>query len=77
MSSRKLCAGFLTVRKLIIEHNAFAISSTSMFLPFSVSTPMMEVENFTIFIKNSIRFPTFNYTKYDNDKMKCDDEDDC
>ncbi|XP_061825611.1 P2X purinoceptor 3-like [Nerophis lumbriciformis] len=27
------------------------------------STPMMEVENFTIFIKNSIRFPTFNYTK--------------
>ncbi|XP_020493426.2 P2X purinoceptor 3 [Labrus bergylta] len=25
--------------------------------------PMMEVENFTIFIKNSIRFPTFNYTK--------------
>ncbi|CAG13439.1 unnamed protein product, partial [Tetraodon nigroviridis] len=26
-------------------------------------TPMMEVENFTIFIKNSIRFPTFNYTK--------------
>lgn len=28
------------------------------------STPMMETENFTIFIKNSIRFPTFNYTKY-------------
>lgn len=27
------------------------------------TTPMMEVENFTIFIKNSIRFPTFNYTK--------------
>uniref|UniRef100_A0A3Q2X6H8 Purinergic receptor P2X, ligand-gated ion channel, 3b n=1 Tax=Haplochromis burtoni TaxID=8153 RepID=A0A3Q2X6H8_HAPBU len=27
------------------------------------STPMMETENFTIFIKNSIRFPTFNYTK--------------
>ncbi|XP_030580494.1 P2X purinoceptor 3b [Archocentrus centrarchus] len=26
-------------------------------------TPMMEVENFTIFIKNSIRFPIFNYTK--------------
>uniref|UniRef100_A0A8C7XW42 P2X purinoceptor n=1 Tax=Oryzias sinensis TaxID=183150 RepID=A0A8C7XW42_9TELE len=26
-------------------------------------TPMMEVENFTIFIKNSIRFPKFNYTK--------------
>ncbi|XP_075907499.1 P2X purinoceptor 3b [Nelusetta ayraudi] len=26
-------------------------------------TPMMEVENFTIFIKNSIRFPLFNYTK--------------
>ncbi|XP_005949731.3 P2X purinoceptor 3b [Maylandia zebra] len=26
-------------------------------------TPMMETENFTIFIKNSIRFPTFNYTK--------------
>lgn len=25
--------------------------------------PMPEVENFTIFIKNSIRFPTFNYTK--------------
>uniref|UniRef100_A0A8C3A8L3 P2X purinoceptor n=1 Tax=Cyclopterus lumpus TaxID=8103 RepID=A0A8C3A8L3_CYCLU len=25
--------------------------------------PMMEVQNFTIFIKNSIRFPTFNYTK--------------
>ncbi|XP_028262206.1 P2X purinoceptor 3-like [Parambassis ranga] len=25
--------------------------------------PMMEVENFTIFIKNSIRFPIFNYTK--------------
>ncbi|KAM3865310.1 P2X purinoceptor 3b [Diretmus argenteus] len=25
--------------------------------------PMMEVENFTIFIKNSIRFPLFNYTK--------------
>uniref|UniRef100_A0A668TW43 P2X purinoceptor n=1 Tax=Oreochromis aureus TaxID=47969 RepID=A0A668TW43_OREAU len=27
------------------------------------TTPMMEIENFTIFIKNSIRFPTFNYTK--------------
>ncbi|XP_051242387.1 P2X purinoceptor 3b [Dicentrarchus labrax] len=27
------------------------------------TTPMKEVENFTIFIKNSIRFPTFNYTK--------------
>uniref|UniRef100_A0AAQ5YW55 P2X purinoceptor n=1 Tax=Amphiprion ocellaris TaxID=80972 RepID=A0AAQ5YW55_AMPOC len=27
------------------------------------TTPMMEVENFTIFIKNSIRFPYFNYTK--------------
>ncbi|XP_072319002.1 P2X purinoceptor 3b [Eucyclogobius newberryi] len=27
------------------------------------TTPMPEVENFTIFIKNSIRFPTFNYTK--------------
>ncbi|XP_040002523.1 P2X purinoceptor 3b [Xiphias gladius] len=27
------------------------------------TTQMMEVENFTIFIKNSIRFPTFNYTK--------------
>ncbi|KAM7009536.1 P2X purinoceptor 3-like [Tautogolabrus adspersus] len=27
------------------------------------TTPMMEVENFTIFIKNSIRFPTFNYNK--------------
>ncbi|MCJ8730317.1 hypothetical protein PDJAM_G00182920 [Pangasius djambal] len=26
-------------------------------------TPMMEVENFTIFIKNSIRFPRFNFTK--------------
>ncbi|XP_062377388.1 P2X purinoceptor 3b [Sardina pilchardus] len=26
-------------------------------------TPMMEVENFTIFIKNSIRFPLFNFTK--------------
>ncbi|CAL8333103.1 unnamed protein product [Merluccius merluccius] len=25
--------------------------------------PMREVENFTIFIKNSIRFPMFNYTK--------------
>ncbi|KAJ8371874.1 hypothetical protein AAFF_G00299120 [Aldrovandia affinis] len=25
--------------------------------------PMMEVENFTIFIKNSIRFPTFNFIK--------------
>ncbi|XP_014912764.1 P2X purinoceptor 3 [Poecilia latipinna] len=25
--------------------------------------PMNDVENFTIFIKNSIRFPTFNYTK--------------
>lgn len=25
--------------------------------------PMPEVEEFTIFIKNSIRFPTFNYTK--------------
>ncbi|CAL9701098.1 unnamed protein product [Knipowitschia caucasica] len=25
--------------------------------------PMPQVENFTIFIKNSIRFPTFNYTK--------------
>uniref|UniRef100_A0A8C7VQZ0 P2X purinoceptor n=3 Tax=Oncorhynchus mykiss TaxID=8022 RepID=A0A8C7VQZ0_ONCMY len=25
--------------------------------------PMMEVENFTIFIKNSIRFPLFNFTK--------------
>ncbi|KAJ0050852.1 hypothetical protein NL108_009200, partial [Boleophthalmus pectinirostris] len=25
--------------------------------------PMPEVENFTIFIKNSIRFPKFNYTK--------------
>ncbi|CAL8329286.1 unnamed protein product [Lota lota] len=25
--------------------------------------PMREVENFTIFIKNSIRFPLFNYTK--------------
>uniref|UniRef100_A0A8C9X3L4 P2X purinoceptor n=1 Tax=Sander lucioperca TaxID=283035 RepID=A0A8C9X3L4_SANLU len=32
-------------------------------LQLSFSTPMMEVENFTIFIKNSIRFPTFNYTK--------------
>lgn len=32
----------------------------------SFSPPMMEVENFTIFIKNSIRFPTFNYTKYGN-----------
>lgn len=31
--------------------------------PFLLSTPMMEVENFTIFIKNSIRFPTFDYTK--------------
>ncbi|XP_030005635.1 P2X purinoceptor 3b [Sphaeramia orbicularis] len=27
------------------------------------TTPMKEVENFTVFIKNSIRFPTFNYTK--------------
>uniref|UniRef100_A0A3B4BEB8 P2X purinoceptor n=1 Tax=Periophthalmus magnuspinnatus TaxID=409849 RepID=A0A3B4BEB8_9GOBI len=27
------------------------------------TTPMPEVENFTIFIKNSIRFPTFKYTK--------------
>ncbi|XP_031415592.1 P2X purinoceptor 3b [Clupea harengus] len=26
-------------------------------------SPMMEVENFTIFIKNSIRFPLFNFTK--------------
>ncbi|KAM6976805.1 P2X purinoceptor 3b [Aplochiton taeniatus] len=25
--------------------------------------PMMEVQNFTIFIKNSIRFPLFNFTK--------------
>ncbi|MBN3311765.1 P2RX3 protein, partial [Atractosteus spatula] len=25
--------------------------------------PMMEAENFTIFIKNSIRFPMFNFTK--------------
>uniref|UniRef100_A0A672ZH27 Purinergic receptor P2X, ligand-gated ion channel, 3b n=1 Tax=Sphaeramia orbicularis TaxID=375764 RepID=A0A672ZH27_9TELE len=31
---------------------------------FPHRTPMMEVENFTIFIKNSIRFPIFNYTKY-------------
>lgn len=40
---------------------------------------MMEVENFTIFIKNSIRFPTFNYTKYDNYDFNydaADDEDD-
>lgn len=35
-------------------------------LCLSLSTPMMEVENFTIFIKNSVRFPTFNYTKYEN-----------
>ena len=35
---------------------------------------MMEVENFTIFIKNSIRFPTFNYTKYENSVI--DDNDD-
>uniref|UniRef100_A0A671UXU6 P2X purinoceptor n=1 Tax=Sparus aurata TaxID=8175 RepID=A0A671UXU6_SPAAU len=38
------------------------------------TTPMMEVENFTIFIKNSIRFPTFNYTKYENSVF--DDNDD-
>lgn len=44
--------------------------------PFSLSTPMMEVENFTIFIKNSIRFPTFNYTKYDNYYFKYDDDGD-
>ncbi|XP_063075715.1 P2X purinoceptor 3b [Engraulis encrasicolus] len=28
-----------------------------------VIKPMMEVQNFTIFIKNSIRFPLFNFTK--------------
>ncbi|KAK7933505.1 hypothetical protein WMY93_004401 [Mugilogobius chulae] len=28
------------------------------------TTPMPEVENFTIFIKNSIRFPAFNYAKF-------------
>lgn len=37
---------------------------------------MMEVENFTIFIKNSIRFPTFNYTKYDSCDLRNDDGDD-
>uniref|UniRef100_A0A7N8XTA9 P2X purinoceptor n=1 Tax=Mastacembelus armatus TaxID=205130 RepID=A0A7N8XTA9_9TELE len=37
--------------------------SHCLFLFCHLSTPMMEVENFTIFIKNSIRFPTFNYTK--------------
>ncbi len=26
--------------------------------------PMNEVENFTIFIKNSIRFPLFNVTRW-------------
>ena len=39
--------------------------SVCFFIPLFLSTPMMEVENFTIFIKNSIRFPTFNYTKYE------------
>ncbi|CAB1325451.1 unnamed protein product [Coregonus sp. 'balchen'] len=29
----------------------------------TVRQPMMEVENFTIFIKNSIRFPMFNVTR--------------
>uniref|UniRef100_A0A8C7R9D8 P2X purinoceptor n=1 Tax=Oncorhynchus mykiss TaxID=8022 RepID=A0A8C7R9D8_ONCMY len=39
-------------------------SSLSLFspLPF-LRQPMMEVENFTIFIKNSIRFPMFNVTR--------------
>uniref|UniRef100_A0A3Q2PC96 Purinergic receptor P2X, ligand-gated ion channel, 3b n=1 Tax=Fundulus heteroclitus TaxID=8078 RepID=A0A3Q2PC96_FUNHE len=27
------------------------------------TNPMEDVENFTVFIKNSIRFPSFNYTK--------------
>jgi len=30
---------------------------------FLLRDPMMEVESFTIFIKNSIRFPRFNFTK--------------
>ncbi|KAA8594408.1 hypothetical protein FQN60_011543, partial [Etheostoma spectabile] len=40
---------------------SFSLSSVRPIVKRGI--PMREVENFTIFIKNSIRFPTFNYTK--------------
>lgn len=51
-----------------IKYCLFLCPLTDRFIMFlhSSRTPMMEVENFTIFIKNSIRFPLFNYTKWGN-----------
>ncbi|XP_005754865.1 P2X purinoceptor 3-like, partial [Pundamilia nyererei] len=47
-----------------IASGAYAIFGCTSYRGLaSYGTPMMETENFTIFIKNSIRFPTFNYTK--------------
>nr|XP_006634229.1 PREDICTED: P2X purinoceptor 3 [Lepisosteus oculatus] len=34
-----------------------------LIITYFIGDPMMEAENFTIFIKNSIRFPMFNFTK--------------
>ncbi|MEQ2293852.1 hypothetical protein AMECASPLE_037715 [Ameca splendens] len=40
------------------QHNQRASTSSG-----ATCEPMKDVEDFTIFIKNSIRFPSFNYTK--------------
>uniref|UniRef100_A0A7N8XQ83 P2X purinoceptor n=1 Tax=Mastacembelus armatus TaxID=205130 RepID=A0A7N8XQ83_9TELE len=60
------CSGILT-GKCVHSHANVSKCQMKGWCPAEVdtikTTPMMEVENFTIFIKNSIRFPTFNYTK--------------
>lgn len=40
------------------------LNSVSLLL-IILRKPMMEVENFTIFVKNSIRFPLFNVTRWE------------
>uniref|UniRef100_A0A3Q3G1Q5 P2X purinoceptor n=1 Tax=Labrus bergylta TaxID=56723 RepID=A0A3Q3G1Q5_9LABR len=70
---KDLCIKFFFPRSGILTGRCVAFNKTNKmceikgWCPAEIDTiktmPMMEVENFTIFIKNSIRFPTFNYTK--------------
>uniref|UniRef100_A0A8C5D1T3 P2X purinoceptor n=1 Tax=Gouania willdenowi TaxID=441366 RepID=A0A8C5D1T3_GOUWI len=60
------CSGILTGR-CVSFNTTMKMCEIKGWCPAEIdtikTTPMMEVENFTIFIKNSIRFPMFNYTK--------------
>uniref|UniRef100_A0A8C8CJQ3 ATP receptor n=1 Tax=Oncorhynchus tshawytscha TaxID=74940 RepID=A0A8C8CJQ3_ONCTS len=60
-------AEYVTPSQVTHKHTQTSVLEIRGWCPAEIdyikTHPMMEVENFTIFIKNSIRFPLFNFTK--------------